>query len=310
MVFRLLNDGADTTRFYPAHAKTPSDWAEPRSHEPSDGPWHLPYTLFTVYRLTGLMLSPDVPPLEVERSMLGEAEETGLSPAALQERGNRLVQTGEWEEARHAFSLSLVLSLQRLGSAAGKMEAAKAASNRSFAHLKMAKEALLADPLAAATFQQNARLMERITVAKARGPGGTSEALATPPDMVRRLRGVTMEEAVAAGRLEPWRMWAVLALADGAHAETLAPQWTKPLARQAEVAHFLATQSAREGDDHGLQVLSNLAIGFLGQAMGRETAVAAKQQYAQVFTHMKVTLLPKEPIHILCGNTVQLLHCP
>jgi hypothetical protein len=182
------------------------------------------------------------------------------------------------------------------------MEAAKAATNRSFVYLQMAKESLLADPLAAKGVEENAALMMRVSEAKARG--GRGEAPAPPPDLMERLRGGTVAEAVAAGRLEQWRMYGVLAYADVDRVDTWAHHWSKPIARQAEAARFLATQRARGGDEHGLKVMSGLAIGldehglkvmsglaigFYEQAAERETAAAVKKQYKQLRTHMEAS---------------------
>jgi hypothetical protein len=260
VVHRLVKAGAATNRFYPAHRATPSDWAKPEEGDTSDASFML-YNMFIVHRITGLMLAPGgtADHVQVERPMLAEAEATGLSAAELRERGNWLVQSKEWAQACRAYSLSLVLALKRLGSAADRMEAAKVAANRSFVYLKMAKESQMADPLAANALEENAALMLHVAEAKERRSGGMYEDFITPPDLMQLLGEGTMEEAVEAGRLEPWRMFAVLAFADADRANTLAPQWSKPIARQAEAARFLATQSARRGDEHGLSAMSTLS---------------------------------------------------
>jgi hypothetical protein len=57
VVLRLLDAGACTSTFYPAHGATPSDWAQPLSEEKRDinnSATDL-YTIFVTYRLTGLV---------------------------------------------------------------------------------------------------------------------------------------------------------------------------------------------------------------------------------------------------------------
>jgi hypothetical protein len=100
------------------------------------------------------------------------------------------------------------------------------------------------------------------------------------------LGGATLAEPAAEGRLERWRMNAVLAYADADRAGKLAPHWVKPIARQAEAARFLATQRAREGDEHGLSVMGSFSSVVFRNAADREKEPASKKQYEQLFRHM------------------------
>lgn len=292
MVHRLVNAGALTNRFYAAHGLIPSDWAQPDFFSAAPNPDSiLLYNYFVIHRLTGVKITASGDPIahvQVERSMLAEAEATGLSPAALRERGNQHTRSEDWVNASHAYSLALVLCMQSLDSAAVRLEAAKAAANRSFAHLKLAKLTLDRDPVAAGILEKNARLMLRVAEAKARGTGRMGERFLTSPDLMARLRGGTLlQAATPPRRIEPWRMFAILAFADADRADVLALHWAKPIAREAEAARFLATQSAREGEEHGLRVMGGLASEFYKHAAERETSAVAKKQYEQLSVHMR-----------------------
>jgi hypothetical protein len=309
VIHRLVRAGATKNRFYPAHAATPSDWAAPEDtggQPDADSIMH--YRLFLVYRQTGLMLAPEgaAPHVQIERPRLAEAEATGLSPAQLRERGNQLVRSRKWQEALAECSLSLVLSLQRLrsveqgmeedGMEDAEMEAAKAANNRSFVCLQMAKDLLVGNSDAADLMAVYAEGMQRVADAKARVPGDmNSERFATPLDLMQRLRGGTMAQAVEAGRLEPWRMYAVLAFADAGRAVILAPHWIKPKARQGEATRFLATQSARAGDEHGLKVMSDLTAYFFEHAAELEHSDEGRKEYERLARQMRVRCLNAAP---------------
>lgn len=283
-----MNAGAYTFVYYPAHGATPSDWAKPNDGDgPDPSTARMTYNMFVMYRLLGVvMATPGAPAhAQIEQPLLAEAEVTGLSPAVLRERGNRLVQNKDWAAASVAYSLSLVLSLKRLGSAAEKMEAAKAATNRSFVHLQMAKE-MVKHPDAVRRLEENAAVMQLVKEAKERGTGCMGEGPTTCPDLMQVLRGATLAQAVEEGRLEPWRMYAILAFVDADRADMLAPDWAKPLARQAEAARFLATQCAREGNEHGLGTMGSFATGFFEGAADREHDPTSRKQYVQLFRHM------------------------
>jgi hypothetical protein len=232
---RLLDAGACTFVYYPVHGATPSDWARPlpdetqppldetralsdqmrplfsQMHYLIDTPKFL-YAIFITYRLTGpVMMSGRFPDyVQIEKSMLAEAEATGLSAAALREIGNGHVRYKKWVDAAVAYSHALVVALKRPESADEKMEAAKAAINRSFVNLQMAKELVTADE-AAMAIERNAKVMQLVADAKARGTGGMGEGLTPCPDLMDVLRGATLAEAAAEGRLERWRMLAIMA---------------------------------------------------------------------------------------------------
>jgi hypothetical protein len=249
------------------------------------------HNVFILYRITGLIMTVKAAPahVEIERPMLAGAQATGLSHAALRERGNALVQRKDWKAASVAYSLSVVLSFERVETPDVKMEAAKALANRSFVHLQLAKAMVTSDPEAIQAVETNAAVRLMVAEAKARGTGRMGDGPVPPPDLMEVLRGATLVEAVAQGRLEPWRMHAVVAFADANRADHLAPQWAKPIGRQAEAARFLAMQSAREGDGHGLSAMAGLATSCFQQAAERERErePASKKQYETLFRHMK-----------------------
>jgi hypothetical protein len=181
--------------------------------------------MFVAYRLTGLGPMDDGSPLpdhpQIEKPMLAEAEATGLSAAALREMGNGHVRNKNWADAAVAYSHALVVALKRLETPDDYAEAAKAATNRSFVHLQVAKE-LVATDEAAMAMQANAGVVQQVADAKERGTGGMSEGLTPRPDLMAVLGGATLAEAAAEGRLERWRMHAVLAFADARRVEGLA----------------------------------------------------------------------------------------
>jgi hypothetical protein len=247
------------------------------------------YSVFTLHRVTGLVMMSESAPahVQIEQPLLAEAEATGMSAAALRERGNALVGSKEWAAASVAYSLSLALSLKRVETPSEKMEAAKALANRSFVQLQLAKKTVTSDPEAIQAVEMNAAVRLLIAEAKARGTGRMGDSLSLPPDLMEFLRGATLAEAAAEGRLEPWRMNAVLAFADADRSDHLAPHWAKPVRRQAEAARFLATQSAREGDGHALSVMGGLATSFFQRAAERERDPTSKKRYEQSYRHMK-----------------------
>jgi hypothetical protein len=218
--------------------------------------------------------------------MLAEAKATGLSAAALREIGNGHVRNKKWADAFVAYSHALGVAHQRPESADEGLEAAKAATNRAFVNLQLAKE-LVATDEAAMAIERNAGVMQQVADAKARGTGGIGEGPTPRPDLMAVLGGATLAEAAAEGRLERWRMHAALAFVDAYRHDGLAPGWATPMARQAEAARFLATQCAREGDFHGLNVMGDLSFGLFKMAADLEEEPAAKKQYELLHQHMK-----------------------
>jgi hypothetical protein len=177
----MLEAGVCTSAYYPAHGATPSDWARPLPHEVMDerdmGTARTMYIIFIMYRLTGLvdMSGGFSDHVKIEKPMLAEAEATGLSAAALREIGNGHVRNKKWADASVAYSHALALALKRPESADERMEAAKAATNRSFVHSQLAKQ-LVATDEAAMAIEKNARVMKLVADAKERGTGGISKA--------------------------------------------------------------------------------------------------------------------------------------